>query len=493
MFDWFWEFLYRLLKTILYCIDFIMQFAKQLMGIEPVRDAENNEVELLNFFLTSEAILDAFKMVAMVGVVLLFLFTAFAVARAIGKLGEGKSPLRVCMDAAKSLLYFLLIPAIMIIGCSFVSTIMKSIYFATSGNSVSLGNELFTLFADEAYTGAYDLFGNNHTPGGGKEGLMDLFRGSGPFSSTSSDGFNYYKMGNVSNYFDLEEINYFLGFVAGFCVLVLLVKPLLSFVERIISLVLLFVVAPISVASSVLDDGARFKLWRDQVINKFLVAYGSLISLNIFVLLVGVIYDVTFFDSSFLNGLARLAFVLGGALSCRMGAVLIGNLVNSGAGSQYAQDMHNVSSPLSTLAHAGVASGIMGGMANRVSGVLSRKLSPKIHRSSNAKNEVKNKMAQKKYAQKLEARKAGRNTVKSSMATGSPAGAAWSKGTVGAGAGGMPPRDIKDVMIGRRGGGAPAGASPSAKGSDSAMNKQSAATVKDAMKAGKDAGVGIKP
>ncbi len=489
MFDWFWEFLYKLLKTILYCIDFIMEFAKQLIGIEPVRDAENNEVELLNYFLTSETIMDAFKLVSLVGIVLLFLFTVFAVIRSIGRMGEGKSPLRICVDAAKSLLYFLLMPAIMILGSSFVSAVMKSIYTATANNSASLGSEMFTLFADEAYTGLYDLMGNNNTPGGNKEGLMQLFRASGPFSENAGDGFNYYKMGNVQLYFDLEDINYFLGFVASFCVLLLLVKPMLSFVERIISLVLLFIVSPISVASSVLDDGARFKLWRDQVINKFLVAYGSLLSLNVFILLVRVIYDIQFFDSSFLNGLARLAFVLGGASACRMGAVLIGNLINSGAGSQHAQDQQNVSSPLAAMAGAGIASRMLGGIANRASGAISRKLDPKIHRSSNAKNEVKNRMAQKQYKEKLKREQTAKNAKKTARANAKKKDSAggWTKGA--AQKAGQGARDIKDVLIGQRGGGAAAGGP---QGADSPMNQQSAATVKDALKSGKGAQGGTK-
>ncbi len=470
MFDWFWEFLYRLLKTILYCIDFIMNFANKLVGIEPVYDADNNEVELVNFFLTSEAVLDAFKLVALVGIVLLFLFTAFSVVRAIGRVGEGRSPLGVCLNGAKSILYFLLIPAIMIIGASFVSAVMTSIYRATSGGGGGLGSSLFTLFADEAYNG-----------GGNKEAILDRFRDCGPFAENTQN-YNYYSMGDVKDYFSLSKINYFLGFVAGFAVLLLLVKPMMSFVERIVSLVLLFVISPISVASSVLDDGARFKLWRDQVINKFLVAYGSLLSLNIFVLLVEVIYSVTFFpNSSFLNGMARLAFVLGGASACRLGTVLIGNLVNSGAGSQYEQDMKNVSSPLAAIAGAGLAQRALGGISNRVSGALHRKLDPAIHRKSNAKNEVKDKMAQDRYSEKLARRKAQKApTAKASEAPQ----ATWQKGSIpGAGGGTAQPRDIRDVLIGQRGGqSTPSGGKAD---EDNAANKAGAATVKDAMKAGK--------
>ena len=118
MFDWFWEFLYGIVKTILFCIDFILDIAGLLCGIKSVMvPVEKNvggeivvtyeEADLLYYFLSSSTILNAFIMVALIGFILLFIFTAFSVIRSIGKLGEGKSAVRICLDSSKILLYFL--------------------------------------------------------------------------------------------------------------------------------------------------------------------------------------------------------------------------------------------------------------------------------------------------------------------------------------------------------------------------------------------------
>ncbi len=480
MFDWFWEFLYGLLKTVLYCIDFIMSFANKLVGIEPVYDANNKEIDIMNFFFTSDQVMSAFVMVAMVGIVLLFLFTAFAVIRSVARLGEGKTPLGVCANAAKSILYFLMIPAIMIVGSLFVSAVMTAIYRATLGGGTSLGSAMFTLFADEAYNG-----------GGNKEQILDEFRRAGPFVEGASDNFNYYKTGQVDDYFSLSKINYFLGFVVGVAVLIMTVLPMLSFIERIISLVLLFIVSPISVASSVLDDGARFKLWRDQVINKFLIAYGSLLSLNIFILLVGVIYDVTFFkNNSFLNGMARILFVLGGAFACRMGRILIGNLVNQGAGSQYAQDAHNMSGYMHRVAAPihGAAMGAVGRVAGLGAAAGKTALggikAAVTRRGSNSLPNVGGigKAAgggSQQFTAKLNptgGTRARSNAVgeRVGAARGKDANPFADKKPGGAGGGGQ--RTIQDVLLGPKAGG------------DNSMNKEGASTLKSAMKSG-----GIKP
>ncbi len=475
MFDWFWEFLYRLLKTILYCIDFIMSFAGKLVGVNPVHDADGNEVELLNFFFTSNTILQAFKMVAMVGIVLLFLFTVFSVIRSITRLGEGKSALQVCLGAAKTLFYFMLMPFIMILSSSFITAVMTSIYRATMQGGTSLGSAMFTLFADEAYNG-----------GGNKEAILDEFRASGPFVAGNSD-FNYYSMGDVKDYFSLSKMNYFLGFVAGVVVLILLVLPMISYIERIVSLLLLFIVSPISIASSVLDDGMRFKLWRDQVINKFITAYGSILSLNIFVLMVGVVYDVTFFpNSSFLNGMARLLFVLGGAFACRMGAVLVGNLVNYGAGSQYAQDLANVTNPFRRL--------IPFAMMSRAKNTGRELMGTAAHAAANAAKGAFSSASGGAAGGRAGGDPAQRFTEKTASPTrrtppsyAPPAPPSGKSGGGGKQSGQIPkPKsNIQDVLSGKKSGAAPG----KSKADGNAANKAGAATVKDAMKAAKGAGI----
>ncbi len=398
MFNWFWRLLYNLAKTILYCIDFILDFAKMLAGIEPVT-VDGKQEELTTHFLTSESVLDSFKLVALIGIVLLFLFTAFSVVRSIGRLGEGKSAVMVCMDLGKALLYLLLIPAIMIIGTAFVSAVMTSVYSATAGGGSSLGGRLFTLIANDAYD--YE--------GLPKEEVMSYF-------ASRLDGFDYYSNTDVALYFDRSDIDYFLAFVGCTAVLILLIKPMLTFVERTVSLVILFIVAPLSISSVVLDDGVRFKLWREQVINKFLVAYGALITLNIFVMLVEIVYEIEFFttgNADLKNGLARMLFVIGGAAACKQGTVLIGNLVNNGAGSQYAQDQVHTMAPMMAAGHMAhrFGSSAARGVANSAPArSLKNNLSSAVHRRGNARRSLKDEAAKnqrfaaetQKYSSKME-------------------------------------------------------------------------------------------
>ncbi len=388
MFDWFWEFLYKLVRTIFNCVDFILDFAKMLAGITPIQvenegTVENTELTL--YFLRDETVLDAFKLVALIGVVLMFVFTIFAIVRSIGQYtGEGKSVGRVCFDGAKAMLYLLLVPAIMIIGAVVVSTVMTSIYNALNISGSTLGGRLFTLISREA-----------QLAGGFNEDVANNF-------ATGVSGYDYTKLSDVKTYYSLKEMDYFLAFVGGIAVLILLVKPLISFVERIVSLVMLFLVAPISVSTVPLDEGARFKLWREQVINKFLIAYGSLISLNVFMLLMSIVLNVRFFESNGWNDLAQLVFIIGGAAACQHGPVLIGNLINQGAGSQYAQDAAHVSSPFGRIGSfaAGKAIGFAKGAGRNTVGkgvdAVKSKATEPLRRKLDARRAIRSEAARNK-------------------------------------------------------------------------------------------------
>ena len=377
MFNWFWEFLYGLIKVPLFCIDVILMIARKLCGIDPVQiEKEVNgeiiteDVDILTYFMQGETIVNAFGYVCLFGFILLFLFTAFRIIRDQVTFYEKKSPVRICIESSKIILMFLLVPAIMIASTAFVSTLMRGIYDATANGNTGLGGSMFVIFADEAYTG----------PAEDKQAVLDAFRTcSLEDYLLGKNQYSYYNTAVVSQYFKLSQFNFFLGLVGSISVLILLSLTMLSFVERIISLVLLFVISPLPMSAAPLDDGERFKTWREQTINKFVTAYGGLLALNIFSLMLPMIAAINFFPGNnsvvnIVNGIARLLFIIGGAFACRRGMVLVGNLVSRGAGSQDLMDQSHLSGGMASLAHmAGrVVKGAFGTVTGAAKGTFNK-------------------------------------------------------------------------------------------------------------------------
>ncbi len=326
MFNWFWEFLYGLAKSLFQLADAMVYGSKKLCGIESI-EVNGEETDLLTYLFRSNEVSNTFKVVALSGILVVMFFAIFAILRSITSRKQETTPVHVLVQTGKTLLIFLFVPAVMLafmwICNEFIVVINNSL---TGSGEATLGSFLFTTCADNAWYG---------------EASEDFINGVA----------NYADIGQVSNYISLKSFNYMLAFLAGIAILLPIASMLIMFVDRAISIVLLFIVSPYSISSNVLDDGAHFKLWRDQVLIKFVTGYGCIIALNIYAIVIKLVIGngVVFFptsgaqflpvvSNSFLNSLMKVAIVVGGAFSLRKIMSVIGNLVASGAGSNEFRD-----------------------------------------------------------------------------------------------------------------------------------------------------------
>ena len=316
MFSWVWDLLYGISKSIFSIIDGLLSCANMLCGIEPVR-YQNVEMDFMTFLLRNKNITFGFIIAVIVGVMLVFIFAVFSIIRTISSEKENMTPSQIAVKVGKTLLTFIFIPVIMFVLITLTNILMKALYQATLGGSPDgLGRFL---------AGA---FGQNARKGGVSENFY------------LSTNFDYTSTSSMKDYVDLSDYDFFFSWIAGIAILITLASSLLMFVDRAISIVILFVLSPISLSTAVIDDGQRFKLWRDQFLVKFLTGYGCIIGINIYALVVAAITkdDLVFFDNYVLNNLMKIAIILGGAVSMNRLMALIGNLISQGAGSNELRD-----------------------------------------------------------------------------------------------------------------------------------------------------------
>ncbi len=316
MFDWFWEFLYGITKSLLRLIDGLISCANKLCGIETVNIA-GTETDLVTYMLRSDIISNGFKIAAVLGFIVLIFFTIARIIMVVTKEKPDMSPAQVAVKAFKTLLLFLFVPLIMLTLVWSLNTLMGVVYAATRNGTQGLGNFLFGAFSQDAHVENQYLYERIVS---GAESYMDTDL--------------------VSSAIKLKDFDFLFSWITGLVLLFTLANALVQFVDRAISVGVLFVVSPFSVASSVLDDGNRFKLWREQLLVKFISGYGIILYLNVYCLLVSIITpsSVVFFESGFLNGIFKLLIIIGGAFAMQKSAALIGNLIGSGAGSREHMD-----------------------------------------------------------------------------------------------------------------------------------------------------------
>jgi hypothetical protein len=335
-------------KTLFRIIDGLILCANKLCGINPI-NFNGEETDFLSYLLFSDEVGFAFRVSAILATILLVVFTVFMIIRSIAKDKAEGTPAQIAVKSFKTILMFFLVPAVMVgfmaIGNAFVS----ALYAATSQGAASPGAFLFCAFAND---------------GGMNPEYVEFFK---------TGELNYYDTAVVSTYMNLSDFPFFFSWIAGGVVLFGVGSAMLIFVDRVLSLVILYIAAPISISTSVLDDGARFKLWRDQFLSKFIMGYGMILAINIYAMVCGLVTDPNFVffpeeGSSFLNLIMKLLIIGGGALTMQKSMALIGNLVSAGAGSNELRD--NALSMGSLARMAGGVAGKVGGKALSAAGYL---------------------------------------------------------------------------------------------------------------------------
>ena len=316
MFDWVWDLLYGISKSIFSIIDNLLACANMLCGIEPIK-YQGTEMDFVTFLLRNKNIYYGFVGAALIGVVLVFIFAVFAILKNISSDKDTLTPMQVYKRVFTTLLTFIFIPVCLTVLIYFTNVLIQALYQSTLGGSPDgVGRFL---------AGA---FGQNCRKGGVSE-----------YFYLEKD-FNYRSTSNMRSYVTLKDYDFFFSWIAGIAILIAIASTLLMFIDRAISIVILFIFCPISLSTAVIDDGQRFKLWRDQFLVKFLTGYGCIIGINIYALVIAAITsnDLVFFEDSLLNFMMKIVIIAGGAVSMNRLMALVGNLIAQGAGSNELRD-----------------------------------------------------------------------------------------------------------------------------------------------------------
>lgn len=368
MFDWFWSFLYAISKTLFNIIDGLVKCANYLCGIEPVK-VQGEEVDFLEYILTSNQIGFAFRVAALLGMIIVVVFSIIAILRTLAKEKAEGTPAQIVGKAIKSILSFLFIPMIMIIVVNAGNIFMNAMYEATTEGFDSLGDFLFKAFAMESMK---HLEGMDPAE---VENLVDAFLHDKTMDwRRTSDVWMLVR--------DLSEFEFIFSWIACSVILGSLGMSMMYFVSRVISITILYIAAPFSIGASILDDGARFKLWREQILIKFITGYGMMIAINIYAMVCLLVMrpGLEFFgEGTFIDYLMKLLLIAGGGVSLKQSMALIGNLISSGAGSNELRDAA-IAGGLSGLAGkipgAGLLAGVGSSMKQEITGKAAQKILP---------------------------------------------------------------------------------------------------------------------
>lgn len=324
--NWIFDLLYGIQKTICYIIDFIREIFYTLSGIQPISiDGENTD--LLTHFILSDTVKTTFFYIFLIATILLVVFVLVAVVRSEYMNGDKKRTKgQILGKAMQSFALFLIVPFVLIAGMALTNVIMAAInqsmnpYAIAAGGQASLGGQILVTSGQFAYIG----------PEAERSAIEQMFL---------TGQLNYFDISVVKMYYNLRSIDFLIGILGSIVIMVMFVMSAVTFIQRIFDIVLLFIVSPISVSTMPIDDGDRFAVWRDMVVSKVLSAYGIILSMNLFFIIIPQMSSITFFADSFKNGIVKILFLIGGAYAVTKSNLVIAQLTGSEAGKNETQQL----------------------------------------------------------------------------------------------------------------------------------------------------------
>ena len=330
--------LYNISIFVLRAIDFVELLFRSLADL-PSREMAGLNVELslngqtgniLLQLLKSGSVQAAFLAMCIVGVFLIVVMTAFQIIK-VEYTTEGaknaKGP--IFQKAFRGVSLLLLTPLLVVFGVVFANQLLNLLDVATKANASStISGQVFATSASDAHYLEGELkyeFGENANGIIARQiqsqmlaylaffdTLIDSFTSDNDTKdsydsyeikdedernaidnafASQTEGHRYYLMSDVSKYYKYTEINYLLLILSGSLILKTLCFACFGLVIRLYKVAVLFIISPAIIGMSVVNEKALAN-WRKAFIGQVLAAYGVVIAINLFFIIVSVLLGI---------------------------------------------------------------------------------------------------------------------------------------------------------------------------------------------------------
>lgn len=414
------QMLYLIGSVLLLLLDFVQDIFRRLAGLKS-DDVGMGEGDILLEIFKSDAVMDAFTSLVIVGILLLFLFTIIQFIR-IEYTAEGAKNSRgnIVAQALKSLVMFLIVPVVCGAGILLSNQLLRIIDNATSGGAgptvsgqifkiaaynanpirageskiVAAGNAIHGHEGSKAFQrmpffmeienydyklklcldsagnegtagaklGTYKVNTIDHVSGLVKapvayiNGAYTFLEGDAEFSKQSgtgpsnkkftyrtlsilpnfagaatsdeelaerldvifslktskaeddngslfymtqikkNDSINYTNSRAVFYFYNINDMNFFLMYLAGWFALKSLLYASFGLIMRLYMATILFIISPPVIAMAPMDNGKALSQWRGKFVGQVISAYGIVVGLNIFFKVVVIIQNIELFS-----------------------------------------------------------------------------------------------------------------------------------------------------------------------------------------------------
>lgn len=317
------ELVLQLFLWLLRMIDGMMDIFSAMTGITDVV-YNGQRINLIEYLVNSTGVNSIFWCVFILAVGLSCIFTVVAIIK--NMIANNKNLSTIVGKFFLSLLGTMAMLVVVILGILISNAVLELVsHIFQIENSTKLSNMLFNACVGDWLNGysiaeinvadlsVHDIFGNYRT----------VTLGIWPIN---------WEMDGMVN---PKTFMYIPSLIASIGVAIAMLVAAINLAKRVYEIVVLYTVMPISMATLSLDDGARFKVWRETFITKIVLAYGTVFSVNVFILLLPMIAKMRIPDmGDFGNAMFMIVMIVGGTLVIPAGQNMFARLFGQ------ADDMH---------------------------------------------------------------------------------------------------------------------------------------------------------
>lgn len=340
--------------AVLRLVDSIFDLFMILAGVKGVGTEGGDSLQnLLSIFTENTSIVRIFAYIALVGIGVGAIFTIIAMAKnmATGKKTQTKI-FGQYLASILGMIVALVVISLAIAGVSITLGLVDNAFTLGNGESenLSIGSRIISSLVGQDVNIYKDMSTNSdisisevvdkivgvykeHPVIGWEDINKELQPGSDPIFTEGIRAFPY--------------------FTAILCSGVLLwcsFGAVLGLIVRLFDIVFLQMALPLSLSCYPLDDGARFRLWKETMISKLVLAFGTILAVNIYIVLVKIIPTITISDKDSLNRLFQVLLIVCGGFTISAGQLLFARLMGTDAseGRQMAHNFRNAIGGLGT-------------------------------------------------------------------------------------------------------------------------------------------------
>lgn len=322
--------LYGLVQAFLRILYWLERVFKILAGVEAIPGSSGNSNTILDNLLGDSITAKLINLFLFIGLAMFIISLCVGLIRANLKKDSPGESKKVLSTSIKALFYFIFLPTLFVVFVKIigqvlnitVNSVANSIVGTTGSNNIttansSIANTLFTRMFDATDRSNLKLLGIDFT---------------WSYDDITAAG--------ISLAFDNTSFQYIILIVVSAIMFWTLGIATIGLAERLINVILLYLLGPVMIGASPMDSGQRLNIWKDKVIVKLFGAMGNILSMYIFLLLLGVVGDIVDKNSNvggedgWILTCIYAVVCIAGAMMCCKGSTLIASLISSNSGQE---------------------------------------------------------------------------------------------------------------------------------------------------------------